>query len=149
MQPQLHELPELPPGAALWRGAVTALVIVLPAGILNQVAVADDWTLVVLLTFPAVMLGAAAGGWAVRRLSPAAPLWMSAAAAAAAYVLVQGGGAVRRLVAGESVSPVQYVFLTFLMASCGMLGGLFARRTVARVGGNGDHGTGTGRSEHP
>mgnify|MGYP006387011927 CR=1 FL=1 len=34
-------LPDLSPGQALWRGTVTALVVVLPAAIFNNVVVAD------------------------------------------------------------------------------------------------------------
>jgi hypothetical protein len=60
----------------------------------------------------------------------------AALAAAAAYLIVQSVGVVRRLVADEPISWVGYPFLALLMATCGMLGGLFARRTVARMRGS-------------
>ncbi len=138
MQPNLQPLPELTPTQAWVRGTVTALVVALPAGILNQLLVSSGdvaggspWAAVfwVLIVF-----GGAAGGWTVIRLSPRAHLGWAAGAAAAAYVVVQAIGVVRRLAAGEAISWLAYPFLLLLMAVCGMLGGMFAARTVRRYG---------------
>lgn len=153
MQPTLHDLPELDPLQALWRGVVTALVVALPAGILNQLVVEDDGPMVgALALWLLILLGGAAGGWTVIRLSPRAPLPYAAGAAAGAYVIVQAIGVVRRLVADEPISWLGYPLLALLMATCGMLGGFFARRTVARAGGPRDSGpgsNGSGSTEGP
>lgn len=150
MQPELHRLPELDPPRAYWRGTVTALVVVLPVGILNQLLVdsgdtgggsgsdggTGPW---VVLLWVLIMLGGAAGGWAVRRLSPRAHLAWAAGAAATAYGVVQAIGVVRRLFAGEAISWIAYPFLALLMATCGLLGGMYAGRMTRRYGdGTGD-----------
>ncbi len=124
-------LPDLSPSQALWRGAVTALVVVLPLAVINNVVVADGQepgSPLVLLLFGLILLGGAAGGWAVVRLSPSARLVHAASASALAYVIAQGLGVVLRLARGDELSWVGYPFLALLMATCGMLGGMFARR---------------------
>ena len=68
-----------------------------------------------------------AGGRSIR-LSSTARLTHAAGAAAAAYVIAQGLGVVLRLARGDELSWVGYPFLALLMATCGMLGGMFARR---------------------
>jgi hypothetical protein len=144
MRPQLQPLPELPTGQAVWRGAVTALVVALPAGILNQLLVSSgDLTggsPFAILFWILILFGGAAGGWAVIRLAPRAPLSAAAAAAGIAYVVVQSIGIVRRVIAGESISWLAYPMLFLLMATCGMLGGMFAGRTERRYGAGGDDG---------
>jgi hypothetical protein len=128
------QLPELTPPQALWRGAVTALVVVLPLAVLNNVVVADGESAsspLVLLLFGLILLGGAAGGWATIRLSPAAPLAYAAGAAALAYVVAQGVGVVLRLLRGDEINVAGYPFAALLMATCGMLGGMFARRWQA------------------
>jgi hypothetical protein len=130
MQPNLQPLPRLTPKQALWRGTVTALVVALPAGLLNQLLVEDDGaTTGVLVLWLLILLGGAAGGWAVIRLSPDAPLSYAAGAGGFAYVIVQSIGIVRRLLIGADISWLGYPFLAVLMATCGMLGGMFARRS--------------------
>jgi len=143
MQPDLNQLPELEPVQAFWRGTVTALVVVLPVGILNQLLVdsadsgsADDngfspW---VVLLWALIMLGGAAGGWAVRRLSPRAHLAWAAGAAATAYGIVQAIGVIRRLFSGDPISWIAYPFLALLMATCGVLGAMYAGRMTRRYG---------------
>lgn len=143
MQPDLHQLPELEPVQAFWRGTVTALVVVLPVGVANQLLVdsadsggADDkgfspW---VVLLWALIMLGGAAGGWAVRRLSPRAHLAWAAGAAATAYGIVQAIGVIRRLFSGEPISWIAYPFLALLMATCGVLGAMYAGRMTRRYG---------------
>jgi hypothetical protein len=131
-------LPELSPPQALWRGTITALVVVLPAGVLNQVLVnsgdleaASPFTFVLWIL---ILLGGASGGWAVVRLSPAAPLAWAAGAAALAYGIVQAIGVVRRLLADEPIGWLGYPLLALLMATCGMLGGMLARRWQRQPG---------------
>jgi hypothetical protein len=125
-------LPELRPRQALWRGTVTALVVVLPVGVLNQFLVSsgelEPTSPFTILLWLLILLGGASGGWAVIRLSPAAPLSYAAGAAALAYGIVQAIGVVRRLWAGETIGWLGYPLLALLMATCGMLGGMFARR---------------------
>jgi hypothetical protein len=128
------QLPELSPPQALWRGAVTALVVVLPLAVLNNVVVAGGEPAsspLVLALFGLTLLGGAAGGWATIRLSPAAGLPYAAGAAALAYVVAQGVGVVLRLLRGDDLKLAGYPFLALLMATCGMLGGMFARRWQA------------------
>jgi len=144
VEPNLNPLPELTPGQALWRGTVTALVVALPAGVFNQflvssgdVAGGSPWAV---FFWVLIMFGGAAGGWAVIRLAPSASLAHAAGAAALAYVVVQSMGIVRRLVTGDSISWVAFPFLAVLMAVCGMLGGMFAGRTVRRYGADEDTG---------
>jgi hypothetical protein len=122
------------PGQAFWRGVATALVVALPAAVFNQLLVAggdiEEGSPWVLLFWVLILFGAAAGGWAVIRLSPGAALSYAAGAAATAYVLVQSIGVVRRLVAGDPLSWIAFPFLAVLMATVGMLGGMFARRSM-------------------
>lgn len=132
MSMEQRALPELSPRQALWRGTVTALVLVLPAGIFNQLLInsgdIDATSPFAVLFWILILLGGAAGGWAVIRLSADAPLPYAAGAAALAYGIVQAIGVVRRLGAGEDISWLGYPFLAILMATCGMLGGMFARK---------------------
>jgi len=134
----LRPLPRLSAGAAVWRGTATALVVALPAAILNQFAAESGATLWTLLLWIVIMFGAASGGYAVRRLCPAARLHHAAAAGALAYVIVQSIGVVRRLFSGEPISWLAYPFLALLMASVAMLGGVYASRIVGRYGESAD-----------
>ena len=142
MQPQISTLPELSPPQAYVRGTITALVVALPAGVLNQVLVAggdieagSPWAI---LFWILIMFGAAGGGWAVRRLSPGCHLAWAAAAGASAYAVVQAIGVVRRLVTGDPISWLAYPFLALLMATCGMLGAIYAGRMTRRYGDGND-----------
>jgi hypothetical protein len=109
----LRPLPTVSPLGAVWRGAVTALVVALPAGVVNQFVADGAGSPVTLLLWVVIMFGAAAG----------------------AYVVVQGVGVLRRLTTGEQISWIAYPFLMLLMATVAMLGGVYARRIVARYGG--------------
>jgi hypothetical protein len=133
------------PSQGFWRGTVTALVVALPAGVLNQLLVSsgdiDEASPVAILFWMLILLGGAAGGWTVIRLAPSARLSAAAGAAALAYGIVQLIGIVRRVGAGESISWIAFPFLALLMATCGMLGGLFAARTVRRYGEDEQEGT--------
>lgn len=139
MRPDLHDVPELPAPQAFWRGVATTLVVALPVAVLNQLVVSggdvDTGSPVVIVFWILIMFGAAAGGWAVRRLCPSAHLAWAAGAAATAYVTVQSIGIVRRLIWGGRISWIGYAFLALLMACCGVLGAVYAGRISRRYGG--------------
>lgn len=150
MQPDLRSLPDLTPAQAYVRGVVTTLVVALPVGILNQLLVSggdvDAGSPLLVLLWLLIMLGAAAGGWAVRRLCPDAHLAWAAGAAATAYALVQSIGVIRRLVTGGDISWIGYPFLALLMACCGIIGAVYAGRMTRRYGGRQDTGPDGARS---
>lgn len=124
-----HALPDLSPMQATWRGTITALVVVFPVAVLNNIAAGDgEGSPLSLLFFALTMLGGAAGGWAVLRLSSTARLPHAAAAGAGAYLIAQAVGVVLQLARGDSPSWLAYPFLALLMACCGVLGGMFAAR---------------------
>ena len=110
-------------------GALVAAAVVLPAAFLNA-AVApdegDDASAAVYLAYLLILGGFFVGGFVAGRLQPNTPLVHGAVAAALAYLVLQGAFVVRRVVAGESVAVFGIVFLTLLVASCGMGGGLLA-----------------------
>lgn len=141
MMPTPRELPQMPPSAALIRGMFTALFLFVPAALLNLVVNGPSEggsPAVAAIFYIAILLGAGSGGWATIRLSTDAPLWTASAAPAAAYLIVQGFGIIRRLVSGDEVRWGAYVFLILLVATCGMLGGMFARRLVTRTAADGN-----------
>lgn len=126
------QLPHLSPTQAMVRGTVSALVVVAPAAVFNQLLIDSEaiepTSPVTFLFWALILLGGAAGGWATIRLSPEAGLGWAAGSAALAYGLVQAIGVVLRLIDGDPISWAAYPFLALLMATCGMLGGMFARR---------------------
>jgi putative membrane protein (TIGR04086 family) len=114
---------------AVLLGALTAIVVVVPAAFFNDAVAPDegeDASAAVFLAFLLILGGLALGGFIAARMQPNTPLVHGAAAAALAYVAVQAVLAVRKLVADESVSWLGIVFLTLLAASSGMVGGLLA-----------------------
>ena len=123
---------------AMWRGAVTALVVALPAAVFNQLLVAagdiESGSPVTVIFWVLILFGATAGGWAVVRLSPAAALAFAAGAGAICYVIVQGVGIARRLLAGEPLSWVAFPLLALMMATAAMAGGMIGRRWNSQVG---------------
>ena len=125
-------LPEIAPMQALWRGTITALVVVLPVGILNQYLVSSGElsgvSPIAIIFWLLILLGGASGGWAVIRLSPRAPLPYAAAASALAYLIVQSIGVIIRLLGNEPIGWLGYPLLALMMATCGTLGGMYARR---------------------
>lgn len=140
------QLPQMEPRQALWRGTVTALVVVFPVGVLNQLLVdlgdVEPTSPVVMLLWLLILLGGAAGGWATIRLSQRAPLSYAAGAGAFAYLIVQAIGVVRRLIADVPISWIAYPMLALLMAVCGALGGQFARRWQSPTATATDQGSG-------
>lgn len=134
-RPEGLQVVQVSPAQAMWRGAVTAGVVVFPVGILNQFLIDTErvsaTSPVVFLLWVLIMLGAAAGGWATIRMSRDAALAYAAGAAAIAYVAVQAIGVIRRLITGGDISWLAYPMLCMLLAICGALGGQFARRWQA------------------
>ena len=131
-------LPEIAPVQALWRGTITALVVVLPVGVLNQYLVSSGElsgaSPVTILFGVLILLGGASGGWAVIRLSPQAPLPYAAAASALAYLIVQSIGVIIRLLGDKAIGWLGYPLLALMMATCGTLGGMYARRWLRQNG---------------
>jgi putative membrane protein (TIGR04086 family) len=130
--PSLSPARALTPIQAMWRGVVTALVVALPVAVLNQWLVStgdiDRDSPMVLVFWLLILFGAAAGGWGVLRLCPQAALAHAAAAGTIAYVVVQTIGIVTRTIRGEDLSWVAFPLLALMMATAGMLGGMFGRR---------------------
>lgn len=126
------DAPSLSPLQAVWRGAVTALVVALPVAALNQYLVGSGDiqgdSPVVLLFWLLIFFGAAAGGWGVLRLCPTAALAHAAGAGAIAYVVVQAIGVVTRTLRDEPLSWAAFPLLALMMATAAMLGGMVARR---------------------
>ena len=122
-----------------WRavrlGAVAALALALPAGLVGAVVVNDDSNNGVFVFFVLIMAGMLVGGFVAGSKRPDAPLMHGAVAALVAYVVAQALTLVVRLLDGSDLrSPVVYVFNTLLMASLGVVGGLVAERRNARLG---------------
>lgn len=130
-----QSLPQTPPMTALRNGVISGFVIVLPVGILNQYLIDSEkinpsspW---VFLFYALIMLGAASAGWATIRLSERAGLGYAAAAGALTYIIVQLLGILRRLLFTDlGINWLAYPFFASLMAVCGTLGGLFARKWI-------------------
>ena len=111
-------------------GAAVTLVIAFPVGIVNQILVdrgtIDEGSPWALPFFFLIVFAAMLGGYVSGRRAPDAPLLHGAAASAAAYVVVQGIGVIRRLVVGDPLHWISYLYLVVLMATCGMVGALAA-----------------------
>lgn len=114
-------------------GATWTILLAAPAAIVTAVlADTDDgtdqsnWVFLAFLTVVAAYL---LGGAQAGRRAPATPFTHGAAATLVGFVVIQAAGAVRRLVADESVSAGALVFNALLAASFGVVGGwLGARR---------------------
>jgi hypothetical protein len=112
---------------AIWRAGVSVAVFLLPIAIVMEITRPKGVGL--LLGFLLILFLAAVAGFGAAKLAPDHPLPNGAAAAALGYAIVQGIGIVHHLVSGGGVSPISYVYLALLMASCGMLGAMLERRT--------------------
>ncbi|MBV6508807.1 MAG: hypothetical protein JJLCMIEE_01873 [Acidimicrobiales bacterium] len=111
-------------------GALTTLVLALVAGVVNQVLVdrgtIEEGSPLAFFFFLLIVLAGAVGGFVSGRRAPDSPLLHGAVASASAYLLVQGIGVIRRLIAGDPLNWLSYLYLAVLMATCGMLGALLA-----------------------
>lgn len=129
-------VPRLDRTSVLKGTAVTLAITVPPAVVVQLMDDGDDmaasnWTRVAFLV---ILVGFGAGGWVAARRQPTAPLAHGAAAAFVAWAIVQGIGIVRRLVAGDSLDWLSFVFAALLAASTGAVGGLLADRRRHRSG---------------
>jgi predicted permease len=114
-------------------GALVAIVIALPCGLLAQsLADGDDdgsgRSAAVPVLFVMVMAAFGLGGWVAARFQRDTPQMHGAVAALAAFVVIQGVGVARRVAAGDGVNVASIVFFGLLAATCGLLGGWLARR---------------------
>jgi len=122
-----------------WRavrlGAIAALTLALPAGLIGAVVVNDDSNNGVFVFFVLIMAGMLVGGFVAGSKRPDAPLMHGAVAAVVAYAVAQALTLIVRLLDGSDLrSPVVYVFNTLLMASLGVVGGLVAELRNAGIG---------------
>jgi hypothetical protein len=113
--------------SAIWRAGLSVATILLPVAIVMEVVRPRGLGLA--LCFVLILFLAAVSGFGAARLAPDHPLPNGAAAAALGYAIVQGIGIIHHAIAGGGVSPIAYVYLALLMASCGMLGAMLERRT--------------------
>jgi putative membrane protein (TIGR04086 family) len=124
--------------ASVVRGMVVTLAITVPPAIVVQLMDDDgemagsNWAR---LAFLIILVGFATGGSVAARRQPSAPMAHGAAAAFAAWAVVQGLGIVRRLITGDPLEWLGFVFFGLLAASTGAVGGLIADRIrFRRVG---------------
>ncbi len=120
---------------AVFLGALIAVVIALPVGVVGQIVVDGDGTGGSFLAFvflAPILVGFMAGGFVAARRAATGPLTNGALAAVGAFALIQGVGVVRRLASGETVAPASLAFAAFLSYSCGLVGALGARRLGPR-----------------
>ena len=121
---------------AIWRAGLSASFFLLPTALVHQWLI-DDGTIEGLgigsmLFFCGYLFLGAVAGFGASKLVDEHVRPNGAAAAALAYGAVQTVGIVRRLVSGDELSsPVAYIFLALLMATCGMLGTMVEQSTKA------------------
>jgi putative membrane protein (TIGR04086 family) len=123
-----------------WRavvaGAIAALVLAVPAGVISAIVVSDDSGNGVFVFYVVIIVAMLLGGFVAGSKRPDAPLTHGALAAAVAYAIAQTITVVVKLFDGTDVrSPAVYVFNLLLMASIGVVGGFIAERRNARVAG--------------
>ncbi|HEY2814233.1 MAG TPA: TIGR04086 family membrane protein [Acidimicrobiales bacterium] len=123
-----------------WRavvaGAIAALVLAVPAGVISAIVVSDDSGNGVFVFYVVIIVAMLLGGFVAGSKRPDAPLTHGALAAAVAYAIAQTITVVVKLIDGTDVrSPAVYVFNLLLMASIGVVGGFIAERRNARVAG--------------
>ncbi len=119
---------------AVLQGAVSAMWLVVPAVLANAwLAGQDDPNVVLaLISMFGLLAGFVFGGYSAARVAgPGTPLMHGAASAAVAWAAVQVLSIAIRLFQGDGISPVQIVFTALLAASCGVVGGLLANRSVS------------------
>lgn len=122
-------------GDAIRAGALLAVLVAAPAGVLAQI-LADDGQRPALagLLYLAVIVGFVLGGRRAARDQRDTPLVHGAVAALLAFAAVQGLGVLRRLATGNPVSPTGIVFAALLASTCGLLGGFLAARRHPAAG---------------
>jgi putative membrane protein (TIGR04086 family) len=119
---------------AVGAGAVAALVLAIPAGVISAIVVDDESSNAVFVFYAVIILGMLAGGFVAGSKRPDAPLTHGALAAATAYVVAQAITLIVKAASDSDLrSPAVYVFNLLLMASIGVVGGLLAERRNSRV----------------
>jgi putative membrane protein (TIGR04086 family) len=119
---------------AVAAGAIAALVLAVPAGVISAIVVDDDSSNAVFAFYVVIIVGMLLGGFVAGSKRPDAPLTHGALAAAVAYVIAQVITLVVKLANGSDLrSPAVYVFNLLLMASIGVVGGFIAERRNASV----------------
>jgi len=119
---------------AVGAGAIAALVLAVPAGVISAIVVDDESSNAVFVFYVVIIIGMLAGGFVAGSKRPDAPLTHGALAAAVAYVVAQVITVAVKLANGSDLrSPAVYVFNLLLMASIGVVGGFIAERRNARV----------------
>ncbi len=121
---------------AVASGFFVAVVIALPVGIVAQILADRDTERGPAqgALFLAVLVAFTLGGWVAAKPSRDTPQFHGAVAAFAAFVAIQAIGIVRRVLSGDDINLGSVVFNGLLAASCGLLGGLIARRGHERSG---------------
>ena len=105
---------------AIGRGAALAVVVVLPAAIVQTFT--DKTSSVQGLMLAAILLGLGWGGAVAGKAQPERALTHGGLASLTAFVVIQGLGVVLRLARGELIHPVSIVFGALLATSCGVRG---------------------------
>jgi putative membrane protein (TIGR04086 family) len=119
---------------AVAAGAITALVLAIPAGVISAIVVDDNSSNGVFAFYVVIIMGMLAGGFVAGSKRPDAPLTHGALAAAVAYLVSQAITLVVKAARGSDLrSPAVYVFNLLLMASIGVVGGFIAERRNTRV----------------
>lgn len=117
--------------------ATAGLIIIIPAAVLSAVLVGEGgsrgWSILFILI---ILLGFFIAGFGAGRLRDDTPMMHGSLAAMTCSVVVQVFGAIRRLAAGDPISPIQYPLILMIAASVGVAGALFAdwsARKTARM----------------
>lgn len=113
-------------------GAVTALLCG-PLAVANSLAQSgrqDPSPAVGAIFSLLILMSAGAGGWVAGRSAPGRAVPNGAVAAAAGYLVVQAIGLLVAAVSGgvDGLALIGIVYLSLLMATCGMIGAAIANR---------------------
>jgi putative membrane protein (TIGR04086 family) len=115
--------------AAIGRGAVVALVIAVPAVIVQNLASPGSLRS---FAFLVSLVGFGFGGYLAAGAEPRRGMTYGGLAGLAAGLVVLAVGILRRSAAGEPISWISQPFLALLALSSGLIGGYIAFRRSAR-----------------
>ena len=118
---------------AIVRGAAVTALLSGPLAIVNSLAQSgrqDPSPAVGAIFSLLILMSAAAGGWMAGKHAPGRAIPNGAAAAAAGYLLVQLIGVVVAAASGGigGLAFIGIIYLSLLMATCGMIGAAIANR---------------------
>jgi hypothetical protein len=118
-------------GEAVWRGALTAMVIVIPAAIAQAIVGAGSLALAL---FAVVLAGFGVGGYRAAGLARATPLTNAALAGLAAFGAAQVLGVAVAVGRGTAITWTRLAFLAMLATSCAVIGAwVRMRRPIAQA----------------